>query len=732
MRLQVTADERGSVLVITVVVLATLLVFAAYAIDEGIWFVHHGHLQTEADAAALAGAQNFQYPCTAGGAMDEQIATTVHRYDGTTVSGGGYNEQVPVTPTPATIYSPTQHNLISQINQPNFINQSQPNDSGLTGSPCTDAAIDVKLSETNLASFFPFVSPKYITAQARVSIESEASGSGNEPLAIPSPAPSTMSATLINESNGSTLAGPVSLSPDSTGTSWTGNAGNVRFPTSGTVPGSVPVGLRVAMGQGPSCGSQLQCYDSGSANGIVYTRDWSVSGAPGSGGPAVPPQAEDVTLAPMSSGECLGGNVTFSNFISSSSCSVQLSATVLFAPGAVCGSAPNVALKLTVNGQNPAMTCKGATVQTTSPCSTTAPCVKTTWTSAAVSAGADSPDGPVNFDLEWTQKYGTTPSGAKGGNKGVCETVKPCTDSFGTVQRMFNGATNQAQANTSRSGPIIGATVTDKEGEVMSVQGGTQESLTITVNILNLGYKDDSTVAVGNPVTLHTGGSQGTFAIECNGNNGSSFFTTYMTTGCPQQFAMTDQPNPPICSSPPPGPAVCVTQNPGGGKVVEPGIDQRVNGSQSASTCVSPNHWTSPNTIHEILTPPNANDPRLVQLLIVDSAAWVGVNGSKTETPIRQLATFYITGWSGPTATPLSQGGDPCFNSCPTAPSTPCTSSGSGLPYTSDDNPGAQSNVLLGHFVKWVCTDSASCSPPPNPQQCSQNTFGNCIAVLTK
>jgi hypothetical protein len=346
--------------------------------------------------------------------------------------------------------------------------------------------------------------------------------------------------------------------------------------------------------------------------------------------------------------------------------------------------------------------------------------VKTTWTSGAVTVGHDSPDGPVNFDLKWTQKYGTIPSGAdKGsGKSGVCTAANTCTGPFGTVQRAFNGAYDQSTSSSSRSGLTLGATVTDTGGnEVMSVQRGTSQNVVITVNVLNLGFQDATSTTAGNPVVLHTSGSQGTFAIECDGNNGASFFTTYMASGCPQQFATTTQPNPPICGSPPPGPSVCVTQNPGNGKAIEPGINERINGSETASTCVSPNHWTSPNEVSRLET---EKDPRLVQLLIVDSSAWVGVSGASTETPVRQLATFYITGWSN-----SGKGADPCI-------SQPDGIASNELHYTHDDNPGAGvSNVLLGHFVHWVATSSSGTGGGTG-NLCSQNIFGNCIAVLTK
>src|SRR6266550_4157846 len=108
---RVTGDQRGAVLVITVVIMLTLLV----------------------------AAQNFQYPCSTE--VEQKIKNTVEQYGGVKPSSGQlFNEQVPIIPTPSTTYSSTQHNLVSQLNQTNFINQTQPSDNELSGSPCADTA----------------------------------------------------------------------------------------------------------------------------------------------------------------------------------------------------------------------------------------------------------------------------------------------------------------------------------------------------------------------------------------------------------------------------------------------------------------------------------------------------------------------------------------------------------------------------------------------------------------
>jgi Flp pilus assembly protein TadG len=479
--------ERGAVLVVTVTVMLVLLVTAAYAIDTAIWFVHGRHLQTQADAAALAAARDFTCtPGTADVGADAQIANTVHTYDGTGLAtppvSRPFNPQVSVQPVAAITYSASDHNLFSLINQPNFIDPTAPSDTApsgtaWSGSPCKDTAINVKMTETNLRSFFPFINPSYISKEAQVSIQGLGAITGTLPLALPSQAPSSIHATLIDEGNGNAVVGGgrVALNnPSGDGVNWSAPYGSVALSTT-NVKG--PLGLRIDIGGGSTCGTQLGCYDSsGSNNGIVYSRVWLAGTAPGTvvgtGSPAGP-EAGDATLTQGSAPSCPLTGAAFSNFVSGSApCNVKLSTTVYFAPGATCGGTPattTVGLTLSVNGTTPNMTCTGATTQTTPPCGAN-PCVATTWTSANVPLGGDNPDGAVPFTLNWSQNYGLQPTGAGGGGNGqqngqcgdgVGNHPNPCTGQFGTVQRAFDGAYDNTTSNTSRSGPIIGATLTD-------------------------------------------------------------------------------------------------------------------------------------------------------------------------------------------------------------------------------------------------------------------------------
>jgi hypothetical protein len=158
--------------------LAVFVLLLGWGIDTAIWFVHHNHLQTEADAAALAGGQSFQLPCTPGGTIDQTIQTTVNQYDGTGQGGTppNYLGPTPVNaqdypaPSFATTYSNANHNLFSLLNQPDFEHQAKPGDIDVSGSPCRDKSVDVKLTETNTPALIPFLTPDYINAQARVAI----------------------------------------------------------------------------------------------------------------------------------------------------------------------------------------------------------------------------------------------------------------------------------------------------------------------------------------------------------------------------------------------------------------------------------------------------------------------------------------------------------------------------------------------------------------------------------
>lgn len=808
------AEERGAVLVVTILVMTSLLVFAGYAIDTAIWFVHHRHLQTEADAAALAAGQNFQFGCGSSG--DATIQSIVHQYDGTGLTPTltpTYNTQVSNTVAPALTASSTQptagHVLYSGLNQANYPPaapyQTVPNDTGLTGSPCTDNVIDVKMTEQGLQSFFPFVNPTYINAQARVGFQVAATSTSGLPFVEPLPTPGAVAVEFVNENTGAVLTPTGSATPyvilseakDSAGnldpTTWT-----ARTPLSfadpangGSTSDTFPLGMRVAVNNTAggsatfACTTTDTCYDDSSATsntGVTFTRVWSNSGSPGLPlANPVAPQASDVWLQPCTASgtSCTAcptsPNPSYSNFFASSTNTTeQLCANMQFTSpltGATTGTALTCAnTSLTVTGGGaPTMTCPN-------PPSGSA---NGTWSSGPLTVPAFIPDptgntpgtnnGAMNIGLSWGVTAGCLPVGATGGKTDssgfctqgashmVCATGggNACVGSFDgksaatpeTVQQAYSGAysltsglsVGNGGTGPSNSGTIAAASLTDLTGnEIQSIANGTNfvstntnpADLAANVTVHFYGF-ETTTSFTSPPIELTLGGNQGNGDLGCAGNNGKTGFDGAIEAGCSGNYAPTSiQPWTAACpngsTNATPGPATCLSTNPGGGKSksIADALNVKVDGGNTP--CTSPNHWSAANnnTVGAILSqsPP---DPRLVEIFYTDNITLPG--GSGTDVPIRGFAEFYITGWGSGGG---SSKADPCLtvaNGGSWNPASPPVCTGS-LPCTPDDLPPDNTDgVVMGHFVTYVQTLGNG-----NGQTCTVGTLNVCVPVLTK
>src|SRR5829696_4589764 len=82
-------DERGAVIIFVVGFLPVALAVAAFVIDAANLFEHRRHLQLQADAGALAAAQEFQ-----GCFIDEDAANTAIEAETIDYSGTLHNAQV--------------------------------------------------------------------------------------------------------------------------------------------------------------------------------------------------------------------------------------------------------------------------------------------------------------------------------------------------------------------------------------------------------------------------------------------------------------------------------------------------------------------------------------------------------------------------------------------------------------------------------------------------------------
>ena len=66
-------EEHGAALVTVMLWLPLLVLFPIFVIDVGNWFGHHRHLQTQADAAALAAAGDLATSFGAAACDDKRL-----------------------------------------------------------------------------------------------------------------------------------------------------------------------------------------------------------------------------------------------------------------------------------------------------------------------------------------------------------------------------------------------------------------------------------------------------------------------------------------------------------------------------------------------------------------------------------------------------------------------------------------------------------------------------------
>jgi hypothetical protein len=648
-------DERGGVLVMIALILPVLILFVSFVVDVGNWFEHKRHLQTQADAGALAGGGSFYIPCA-----DDPIETETRKYAGDPTQAIRYNRQVPPT---------EDGNVHVLINSTNFWNEGGVDYSD-GGPPCAAKMVDVKITESNLPFFFglgaSFVPA--INAHARVEIQALDTSSGGLPVGVPDVNPSTARAWFINENTGEVLAStPLTSSAPAGGLSvWDNSSSPVSVPITGA-----DIGVRVAFSGGSSttCGDPLvECYDLGSANGILYARGWSSAG---SGAQPNAPIARGVNLFP--------GTCADPYFSAGSSCTIGVRAAVDFG-----GDPATVGAKLeaTVNGATHPLTYDSATGL---------------WESTGanfftISSGA----GPAPVALAWEETIGTVDGETcktSGGNK--------CKGSFGVVQRAFSAA-------ESRSGPIKLAQIWESGSFwANSFQQGTTHDLVVKIGIVaNLANAQ----SVSDPVvSLRVVGGSQNQSLDCDPGLDRTKLKDELAFGCRPTYTEntgTVCPNSPSTLWASPEPWECVALQTGSAtNQVPAGLNQRVLGSEKPSACPplgqpGHNNWS----MFEDPGLPQG-DPRIVEVFLTPFGSFDG-SGSNT-VPVTRFATFYVTGW-----TAQGQG----F-------ANPCEGNGD------DPVPGGDAGYIVGHFIKYIF---ALNNGGGSGQLCDFSSFGSCVSVLTQ
>lgn len=675
-------DQRGAVSVMVALLFPVFLLFCVLAVDVANWFLHKRQLQTQADAAALAGAGAYRFP-----ACDDDLVTAAAlRYSGKGDGSVTYND-------PGIVNTP-QSELHAVINGPDYHGQSTPNEADLAGSPtpCEAKMVDVKMTETNLPWFFGTGIVDHINAQARVQLFQVNEMDGTLPLGVQEAAPRRVRAYVIDEENPTASPlGSVLLSAAGS------DDGLLRFdneaqPLAITVPSTVRrLGVRLALGgvESTTCGEVLvACFDSASTDGLSYIRAWSDEPSVGSG---EAPRARSVFLVPRT---CR--NASF--VTSPTTCTIDVKARVKWNPGvAAADLGTRTKLVARFAGAAYPMT-YDATTQL--------------WTATDVSVPAGT-IGPRPVTIDWEQQVGTVGGETcktTGGNK--CQGT--LTENGSTaLQRVFwNDAANQS----SRGGPVGLLDVQNGSlQQVSDLQRCSSTNTECTYDLIfDVGVKGALKLSEPDdpPVSLRVQGGSQNQTLDCDTGRD---FVDEISYGCVTPYRI-NKGTP--CTTTEPTPKSCVPVQTG------TTANKPSKGFNTRFLCEPPgnpgscggsdNAWDGKPSVCPPAGQYGANnwpaypegDPRIVPVFLVPFGTFTASGNELV--PILDFASFYVTGWSS-----KGQGFD-----------NPCIGNGDQFVPGSEEDAG----VISGHFIKTV-------NPNVNgsgTETCDFDDVGRCVATLVK
>jgi len=665
----------------------------SFVMDAGNWFEHRRHLQTQADAGALAGGGLFNGCFGSTSTANAAIEAEARKYAGDPGTSQPYNLQ---------IGGVNQGTITVRFNRKTFAAGGPPADDTVEAGACDAKMVDVKLTEANLPWFLGGKVVPAVNARARVQIQQKGSSSDSLPVGVPDNNPVDAAAIFIDESSGNAVLGtqalvkspatPVSLNGEND-YQWvapTGLSLNISHPNTGIVIALAgKTGILTGGSLTAICNRVLvECYsvtqDATTGNVTGATGLDFIHGYPTAGtGTASAPILRDVTLT---NAGCTDGSGPY--FLLHSACTVGVKAKVDFGTGAANPTVLPTSAVLKVagwgcpnSGPNP----KGCPMTYNA----SGPNLGYFTTTATVPLMPSDGLGHA-IDLNWgTGSGGSAPNGT-----------------FSSTQRSFS-------ADGDTSGPVRYVRVDNELGGFgNSVAFGTH-TFSVTIGVTPSLQANESS-PTGAPVALKvtSKGSNGQ-ALDCDPSKPN--LRDELATGCTPQYKLNTGT---ACNAasfyvfPQSAPWDCtVTQTGGSVGQVDDGMHCRTQGECfTGSACVNPNHWKDSNGDGKITIPADIalSDPRLMSVFVTPFGAFSG-NGTQV-VPIVNFASFYVTGWS------RNGGGqgDPCPG-------------GGGLPGP-DPVPTKTGGWIVGHFIKYVDTIGGGGTGDP----CDFNSFGSCVVALTK
>jgi hypothetical protein len=741
-------SERGAVLLIVAVGMFALVFVAAVVVDTANWFEHKRHLQLQADAAALAGADSMSLPLSS--CSNATIAAAAHNYGGPDANNPTalYNAQVGGTP------SSKMHILINSLGYHGDANAADNNG----GAPCASSppnqfcrsatdpnvggpGIDIKATETDLPWFFGGLVPR-INAHARVCLMQQSASSNSLPIAVPNPKPRSAAAIFIDEGAGNAIVSggrvrldecqnPAPPAPPTcpSGVSlWTSGGTDVSIAAQTgvviAISGLPRASLSLAGPLSTICGQPLtSCFDAKNdppTVGVNFIRGWTNAG---SGTQPNPPLLRDVQLFP---GSC-PADAYFEAI--AANCSVTMAAMVdASLPGGAAYS-----MNVTVSGAGCG---KGCSLTRDNAVPPSAEC-------AAVMAGGASGQcwkgsipisamaGAQRLTVSWQTSVGTI-------NGKDCTKAQGCGDVFeggGWIQQAY---TADDRPSNNISGPlarvqILGCTspVNCPVVDANSLGLGTH-TIAVSVDVKgalqNAQNASDPTALCVFPdnsvhqfaclkVTVASGGAGSTQSVNCDPlASPKKDLDDQLALGCTPEY---------ILNTGTPCPSANDLENPNlwpqgtwnctelftGNKtpLVSKGLNRRMYGTPTPPPCPAygekgHNNWMmfDPTDLSGRDGFPQG-DPRIVGVYLTAYGAFTHTAGTSLTVPVTDFATFYITGYDG----------------------SPCTN-----PPVTDhpDDPIPDQGTIVGHFIKYV--DKLNTGGGTQP--CDPNSFGSCVPVMTK
>jgi putative Flp pilus-assembly TadE/G-like protein len=666
------ASEQGAVLVIVALFAPVVILMASFAIDVGNSFLHARHLQVQADAAAFAGAQEFQ-PC-----VNQKVYERAGQYGGavtvTPPGGGSVSSLSPLYNVP--VGGSGASNLHELINSRNYYKQTSPSDDTAEEAPCREGQrgvqipgmLDVKITEDNLPWYFKIPGEllggvPHDNAHARVQARQQTQASKVEPLAVAESAPIAARAYFVNEDAGNATLASVPLA--NTGKNalgqdvWSNSTAPLALAINKTDSSTAHIGVVIALSGSATdtkCGdTYVKCFDQGGTGPLLHIAGYSNAGT----GTLAAPLARQVNLSTPVPNTCSDGYFS----VATSTCTLTIAAKVDY------GSTNTKGVTVTpeVGGvKGSAMTFSAETGL---------------WTgTATLTAGSGSRE--VNLLVKCAQQSGS-----------------PC--AAGATSATIKNVHRTYAASSEHSDSIGGAWIGEAGGavqdansfEVCEAQNGNSCTHKLVVTVDTEGSLADAS-EYNDPLFHMRFGNPQAEVIGCPppGSSSASVYRENLASGCRGTYKINTS-DPDCTSFTEPYDCIGFASGVKTGPFSQ-GLNERFAEHPPTGTrFYECNNWVKSNGGGVPLIP--KDDSRVVQLFIEP----YGSDGSKN-VPIQDFATFYVTGWDGETS------------KCKTHP---------------DDS--AAKGEIVGHFIKYVNVVDEN---EGGSESCSANSLGQCIIVLTR